>query len=275
MNISNAKLDKQSAKFVASPNTSGKFSEDLPDTIVIHYTAGSSAESSVRTLTNPKVKASAHMVIGRDGSATQLIPFDTIGWHAGESAWEDRRGLNKYSIGIELDNAGRLTKSGEQFISWFGRSYPEQEVIEAVHRNEEKPAYWHRFSEQQITKTYDICELLIDTYDIKLILGHEEISPGRKSDPGPAFPLDKLRERLLYADRSDQGEDEMAGIENPGVVTASMLNIRSGPNGDSKTIAQPLKKGTIVDIKDEQDGWYRVDVKMSGWVSKNFIHKTT
>ena len=275
MKISDAKLDKQSANFVASPNTSGEFSEDLPDTIVIHYTAGSSAESSVRTLTNSKIRASAHMVIGRDGSIVQLIPFDTIAWHAGKSAWGDRRGLNKYSIGLELDNAGRLTKSGEQFISWFGRSYPEQEVIKAVHRNEKKPSYWHRFSEEQITKTYEICELLIDTYDIKSILGHEEISPGRKSDPGPAFPLDKLRERLLHADRSDQGEDEMAGIDNPGVVTASMLNIRSGPKAGTQTIAEPLKKGTVVDIRDEENGWYWVDVKMSGWVSKDFIKKTS
>lgn len=273
MKIEHQRIDKESANFVESPNTSGKFGEALPDTIVIHYTAGSSAESSVETLTSPDVKASAHLVIGRDGKITQLVPFDTIAWHAGQSAWGDRKGLNKYSIGIELDNAGRLTKSGSQYAAWFGRTYPEEEVVHAVHRNEEEPSYWHRYSEAQITKTYDVCRMLIDAYDIKTILGHEEISPGRKSDPGPAFPLDKLRDKLLHADRSDQEEVAFEGLENPGQVTASLLNIRSGPSADNPTIANPLQKGTPVDILGESNSWYQVEVKLKGWVSKNYIEK--
>ncbi len=271
MEIKDEKLDKQFADFVESPNNSGHFGESLPDTIVIHYTAGSSAESSVDTLINPDVKASAHLVIGRDGSVTQLVPFNIIAWHAGKSAWGDRKGLNKYSIGIELDNAGRLTKSGTQYSAWFGRTYPEEEVVEAVHRNEETPSYWHRFTEDQITKTFNICRLLIDRYDIKTILGHEEISPGRKSDPGPAFPLDKLREKLLKTDRSDQEEETYKEFENPGEVTASLLNIRSGPSTSNKKIANPLQKGTTVDILDESDGWYQVEVRLKGWVSKSYI----
>jgi len=273
MKISNARLDEDTAQFEESPNTSGSFAEDLPDTIVIHYTAGSSADSSVETLINPEVKASAHMVIGREGSVTQLVPFDTIAWHAGESAWGDRRGLNRYSIGIELDNAGRLTKSGNQYSAWFGRTYSEEEVVEAVHRNEEEPGYWHRYTEAQITKTFDICRLLIDRYDIKTILGHEEISPGRKSDPGPAFPLDKLRDKLLHTDRSDQQEAKREKIVNPAEVSASRLNIRSGPSAANQTIANPLQKGTAVNILDETNGWYQVEVKMTGWVSKDFVRK--
>lgn len=273
MKITNARLDTDTAAFEKSPNTGGPFSEDLPDTIVIHYTAGSSADSSVRTLTDSQVNASAHMVIGRDGSVTQLVPFDTIAWHAGKSAWGDRRGLNKYSIGIELDNAGRLTRSGNQYSAWFGRTYPEEEVVEAVHRNEEAPDYWHRFTEAQITTTFDICRLLIDRYDIKTILGHEEISPGRKSDPGPAFPLDKLRDKLLHTDRSDRQEEELEKIASPGEVTASLLNIRSGPSTSTQPIANPLQKGTAVDIIDETDDWYQVQVTMTGWVSKNYVRK--
>lgn len=271
MDIKNEKLDKQSAKFVESPNNSGRFGESLPDTIVIHYTAGSSTESSVDTLTNPDVKASAHLVIGRDGSVTQLVPFNTIAWHAGKSAWGDRKGLNKYSIGIELDNAGRLTKSGNKYSAWFGRTYSEKEVVEAVHRNEEEPGYWHRFAEEQITKTFEICRLLINRYDIKTILGHEEISPGRKTDPGPAFPLDKLREKLLKTDRSDREEEIYGEYKNPGEVTASMLNIRSGPSTGNPKIANPLQKGTIVEILDESDGWYQVEVRLKGWVSESYI----
>lgn len=273
MDIKRGKLDDQTAKYIESPNESGAFGESLPDTIVIHYTAGSSAESSVSTLTNPNVKASAHLVIGRDGAISQLVPFDTIAWHAGESAWGDRRGLNQYAIGIELDNAGRLTKSGSKYSSWFGRTYSEDDVIEAVHRNEEEPSFWHRYTEEQITKTYEVCQLLIDQYNIKTILGHEEISPGRKSDPGPAFPLDKMRDKLLYADRSDMGEEKYKDYENPGIVTASLLNIRSGPSAENKKIANPLHKGTTVEILDESNGWYQVEVTLKGWVAGSFIDK--
>lgn len=273
MEIKKNKLDEQAAKFVRSPNDSGKFADSLPDTIVIHYTAGSSAESSVDTLTDPNVSASAHLVIGRDGSVTQLVPFDTIAWHAGDSAWGDRTELNHYSIGIELDNAGRLTKSGSHYASWFGRTYPEEEVVEAVHRNEEQPSYWHRYTEEQITTTYDICKLLINQYDIKEILGHEEISPIRKSDPGPAFPLDKMRDKLLHADRSGRQKDKFKDMENPGVVTASKLNIRSGPSASNQKIANALHKGTAVDVLKESDGWYQVEVKLKGWVAGSFVKK--
>lgn len=272
MDISGDRLDEQTAGFTESPNKSGKFAEGLPDTIIIHYTAGRSAESSIETLINPDVSASAHLVIGRDGKVTQLVPFDTIAWHAGRSAWGDRRGLNKYSIGIELDNAGRLIKSGDKYTAWFGKSYPEEDVIQAVHRNENEPSYWHRYTEEQITKTYDICRLLIKEYGIKTILGHEEISPGRKTDPGPAFPLDKMRDKLLHADRSDA--EEMEEVANPGVVEASFLNIRSGPSAQNQTISNPLQRGTVVDIKDEQDGWYQVEVKLTGWVAKKYIKRT-
>src|SRR5437868_7138213 len=98
MEIVNNLLQGTNVRFIQTPNTSGAFSNGLPDTIIIHYTAGSSAESSVKTLTTPSAKASAHMVIGRDGSITQLAPFNIVTWHAGESAYGTRSGFNKYAI---------------------------------------------------------------------------------------------------------------------------------------------------------------------------------
>jgi N-acetylmuramoyl-L-alanine amidase len=103
MKIENHLLSGEKIDFKNSPNISGKFKTGLLDTIVIHYTAGSSRESSVSTLINPGSKASAHLVIGRDGKITQLVPFDTIAWHAGNSSYKGRVGLNSYSIGIEID----------------------------------------------------------------------------------------------------------------------------------------------------------------------------
>ena len=83
--------------------------------IVLHYTAGTSAESSALFLTRPDVSASAHVVIGREGEVFQLVPFNIEAWHAGKSWYAGRGGLNRYSIGIELDNLGKLRFSGGLF----------------------------------------------------------------------------------------------------------------------------------------------------------------
>ena len=79
-----------------------------PDMIVVHYTAGTSARTAAEFLAKEEVKASAHLVIGRQGELFQLVPFDTEAWHAGRSCYGGRANLNRYSIGIELDNLGRL-----------------------------------------------------------------------------------------------------------------------------------------------------------------------
>ena len=272
MKISKHKIDTNYADFDEINKTSGTFEHGLPDTIVIHYTAGPSVSSAVNTFKDPSVKASAHIVIDRDGSITQLIPFNKIGWHAGESAWYDRTGLNNYSIGIEIVNAGRLEKTGSVWRSWFGKTFEENDVLCAVHRNEDHESWWHTYTEQQIVAVHELCREIMGIYDIKHILGHEEISPGRKSDPGPAFPLDKLRNRLLHSNRKDQDDHE--DDWKTGIVTASALNIRSGPTSSANTISEPLSRHTKVSILKEQNGWYNVEVKMRGWVSKNYIHTT-
>ena len=260
--------------FIKSPNHGGKFTQEYPDTIVLHYTAGSSAESSIRTLCNPKYKASAHLVVGRNGSVSQLVPFDTVAWHAGRSTYEGRSGYNKFSIGIEIDNAGPLTKRGNGYAAWFGKIYPADEVIGAIHPNESQSKFWQCYTEEQIEKVYEICNLLCDTYEMKNILGHEEISPGRKTDPGPAFPLEQLRRHILIHDRDEEGPEEFELLDttsNYGIVTANKLNIRSGPGTHMDKAGSPLEKGDKVEIVGENDGWYEVNVKTKGWVSKDYI----
>jgi len=273
MEIKDHLLEGSNIDFRQSPNHGGKFSGNSPDSIIIHYTAGSSAKSSIETLCNPKTKASAHLVVSRDGAVTQLVPFDTIAWHAGKSAYQGRIGFNKYSIGIEIDNAGRLTKSGSGYTSWFGRKYDVEDVVEAVHRNEREVGFWHSYSEKQIAAVSLLCETLIGTYSINAILGHEEIAPKRKSDPGPAFPLDKLREHLLNSDRSqEEAEDPVsASLKKTGLVTASKLNIRDSSNGNGRIVAPPLTKGSLVDIVGEQNGWYQIEYKTKGWVSGQYV----
>lgn len=271
MKISRHKIDPDIASFDEIDKTSGTFKEGFPDTIIIHYTSGPSLSSCINTFRDPSVEASAHIVVDTDGSITQLIPFNKIGWHAGESSWLDRNELNPYSIGIEIVNAGRLEKSGSVWRSWFGKTYTEDQVIRAKHRNEDHESWWHVYQEEQISSVYELCRQLMKTYEIRYILGHEEISPGRKSDPGPAFPLDKLRDRLLHSNRKDRDESDEKGVK--GVVTASSLNIRSGPSVSNEKIANPLSRNTEVQVLNEQNGWYNVEVKMRGWVSKKYIQK--
>ena len=112
--------------------------------------------------------------------------------------------------------------------------------------------------------------MLLKEYKIASILGHEEISPGRKLDPGPAFPLDKLRERILYPNRDAEGAAELAKPK-AGVVRANLLNIRHAPNATSEKIARPLPKGSKVKILRETDEWYYVAAEINGWVAKDYI----
>lgn len=77
--------DDTAVAFEQSPNVGGSIQ---PKFLVLHFTAGRSAQESVDWLKSKNAKASAHVVIGRDGSVTQLVPFDRIAWHAGASSWE-------------------------------------------------------------------------------------------------------------------------------------------------------------------------------------------
>ena len=268
MDIQDHKLIGDKVKQLSTPKNTKPFAPGMPDSIVIHYTAGRSGESSAKYLTRDNVKASAHIVIDRNGDIYQLAPFDIITWHAGKSTYQGRSGFNNFSIGIEIDNAGILEKLGNQYKSWFGKLYPESEVIQAVHRNETQPKYWHTYTEEQIQLTVDLCELLMGRYSsIKSILGHEEISVGRKQDPGPAFPLDKIR-NAFFEDKEETSENQDL---SEGYVDVPQLNIREMPSINSDLAHIPLEEGTKVKVLQKHNGWYKVESKIEGWVAGEYI----
>jgi len=247
--------------FEQTPNVSAgrKITQEL---IVIHYTGGPDAASSVRHLRNPASQASAHLVIGRDGDITQLADFTQRAWHAGRSRWQGQGDVNSRSIGIELDNAGRLTQVGSTYRAWFGRSYPEDQVLGASHKNESGMGWWHAFEEPQIEACLEVCQALVAAYDIQDIVGHDDVSPGRKSDPGPAFPLESVRSRVFGREGS---EPERV----VGVVDANRLNIRDAPGGN--LAGEPLPRGTEVEVLRREGDWLEVDVVRRGWVAARFI----
>jgi N-acetylmuramoyl-L-alanine amidase len=187
--------DGKLVDFIRSPNQSSGFE---PRFLVFHYTAGISASGAIEWFKNKAAAASAHFVIARDGAITQMVGLDKRAWHAGESKWGDLKGMNRYSIGIELANAGRLrrTESGE-WLSWTSTKIPPQDVLVAKHKAETVEAGWHVYPEPQIVAALQVAVALSAAFPIEGILGHDDIAPGRKSDPGPAFPLASIVSRVL------------------------------------------------------------------------------
>ncbi|MEL7367495.1 MAG: N-acetylmuramoyl-L-alanine amidase [Myxococcota bacterium] len=253
------------AHFHNSPNKSGPL---LPDTIVMHYTAGTSMSGAVKWLSNPRAKASAHIVLGRDGEVVQLVSFKEVAWHAGRSRWRGRTGLNNYSIGIEIVNAGPLIRHADgQYRTHFGKIISDPgEVVIATHKHESETRYWHNYTEAQLNKLEELVMALLDEYPpIREIVGHDDIAKGRKSDPGPAFPMERYL--TLVEPRQESRPDLM-------VVTARQLNVREGPGTQyDKLDFGPLKRGTEVRVLEREAPWAFVSMGegLEGWVSENYL----
>lgn len=245
-------------------------SASAPDSIIIHYTAMKSASSAVKVLANPETKASAHLVIAKDGKIHQLAPFNYRTWHAGVSQYNGRSSYNNFSIGIEIDNLGWLNKrnDGTYFRSDIGELEADRKVFKGRHWNPKvSKNYWEAYTEEQVASVIEVCKALKFAYGIREILGHDEIAPDRKQDPGPAFPMLEVRKEVFNEEFSDRSIESLS----QGEVTASKLNIRDSANGNAKTIADPLQKGQSVEIIEEKDGWYKVKVEIEGWVSKEYV----
>jgi N-acetylmuramoyl-L-alanine amidase len=194
MFIKDNKLFQQNISFLNCEKNTQKLHH--LDTIVLHYTAGSSGFSSAKYLARPDIKASAHLVIDRSGKIFQLVPFDIIAWHAGKSQHNGRKNLNKYSIGIEFDNSGKLSHAGGKFYTWFNKLVPRNQVYIHKKASNGNISYWHQYAQEQIQVGLQIVHLLIQQYNIQYILGHSQIATNRKLDPGPAFPMHQFQKLL-------------------------------------------------------------------------------
>ncbi|MBW3535090.1 MAG: N-acetylmuramoyl-L-alanine amidase [Gemmatimonadetes bacterium] len=270
MRIEDDKLvhdDGTPVPFRPSPNVGGALD---PRYLVMHFTAGRSAEESINWLVNPDARASAHVVIGRDGGVTQLVPFDRVAWHAGRSQWRGLSGLNAHSIGIELDNAGRLRDQGDKWCAWFGRPYDDDVVMVASHPHENDVCGWHTYPEVQLEAALEVARAVVRHYQLEDIIGHEDIAPGRKVDPGPAFPMGSFKARIM-------GRDADAPLR---YRTTAALNIRTGPGSQHERLpGSPLARGTVVEPVRTQGTWWLVDVvdedadegDLQGWVHSRWL----
>ena len=127
--------------------------------IIFHYTGMKKESQAISRLTNIQSEVSCHYLIKNSGQIVKLVPDLYIAWHAGKSSWRSFKSLNKNSIGIEITNPGHEFN-------------------------------YKKFSKKQIFSILELSKFLIKKYNIdkKNILGHSDIAPERKKDPGEKFP---------------------------------------------------------------------------------------
>lgn len=257
--IRNHKL--QYAHYVPTPNGGGIIT---PRFIVMHYTAGANADSAVRTLTRKGSGVSAHITLGLNGTVYQHAPFNVKTWHAGPSRHMGYSGLNSHSIGIEVVNLGWLRRSGDFYVR-DNLKIPVRklETIEAPNpRVGSGKLYWPLYTNAQIEALETLTKELVEKYNIIDIVSHEEIDTrGWKTDPGPAFPMQRFKNLLSHRD--------LDGDEY--VVTASSLNVRGGPGTRYEKVAEPLKRGQVVTSQDVRGDWVRISE--DGWVHGGYLRR--
>ena len=262
--IKNHRVD--GAAYISSPNKSGKIT---PIFIVQHYTAGYSAESAINALTRKGSGVSAHITVDLDGTITQHVPFNVKAWHAGPSKWMGYTGLNSHSIGIEIVNIGwlRVLADGDFQDSYGNRRaedyFPHGVILATSPRAGSGVFAWPCYPPAQLQAVEDLTAALCGKYNIKDIVSHEEIDTrGWKTDPGPAFPMNRMTQHLR-SDRQDDSEQWE--------VTASSLRVRGGP-GSAYTILRNLVAGQQVEILSRNGDWGQID--SDGWVHTGYIRRT-
>jgi N-acetylmuramoyl-L-alanine amidase len=179
------------APYVPSPNVGGALS---PSLLILHYTVSWPGAAVVRAFQSTATKASAHLVLDLDGMFTQMVPFDTQAWHAGVSEWKGRKGCNGFALGIEIVNPGPVFRRATAWKDINERAW--SLPVESHDPPKGFPKTWTRwasYTEAQLVSLEAACRELCREYAITEIVGHSDVSPGRKFDPGPAFPMGRIR----------------------------------------------------------------------------------
>ena len=146
-----------------SPNFEPR--KTVPDMIVLHYTGMPTGEAALARLCDPASKVSSHYLVEEDGRVFRLVPEERRAWHAGVSSWKGETDINGRSIGIEIVNPGHE----------FGyRAFPEAQVTAVIELLTDIRTRW--------------------AVEDGFIIGHSDVAPDRKDDPGELFPWKQLAE---------------------------------------------------------------------------------
>lgn len=198
-----------------SPNFGPRRDDARPELIVLHYTAMGSATGARDWLCNPDAEVSAHYVVAPDGTIWQLVIEAMRAWHAGAGEWQGRADVNSRSIGIEICNTGSTPFAN-----------PQMEAVEALLRG--------------IMKRWNIPP--------EGVIGHSDMAPGRKIDPGPRFDWARLAKsglaRATPAGVAPQTRDFEALAHAAGYTAAAPIEVKLKSLRDRHA---PWRKGPICD----------------------------
>lgn len=169
----------------------GKYPKGYPEGCIVHFTAGQADKSAVAY---GRKMGYSYMHIDPMGVITQSTPLDEWGCHAGDSYWEGLgHGVSQHLVGIEVACAGKLTKiDKQQYQSWFGKKYDEAAVrYFQQDRDNVQAGYYQKYTQAQETALIHLILWLKtnnpDVFKIEYVLGHDEVAPSRKNDPGAAL----------------------------------------------------------------------------------------
>jgi len=203
--------------FIDAPSPNFDTRKGPPDSLVLHYTGMPTGEAALERLRDPAAKVSSHYLVEEDGRVFRLVPEERRAWHAGLSFWKGRDDLNSASVGIEIVNPGHE----------FGyRPFPDAQVAAVIALVADVRSRW--------------------TIEDDRIVGHSDVAPDRKDDPGELFPWKRLAEAghgLWVEPPAAPGEPLGEGEEGAGVFALqaglTRLGYDNAPTGkfDAHTTA--------------------------------------
>ncbi|MEO1974792.1 MAG: N-acetylmuramoyl-L-alanine amidase [Paracoccaceae bacterium] len=231
--------------------------EITPSIVILHDTAGrlEAGNSAAYLASNNSGKVSVHFVLERDGTITQLVPTNRRANHAGKSSFHGRDWCNGFSIGIEIVNPGKMSGTVQSARAWWGETFAAGDDfdLEHVETPEHGAGVWMGYTEAQLDALVSLLEVLFrDIPTLTDITTHWYVSPGRKVDTNPLFPLERIRARILGRDdpaeiEAEEGSEtcdgDMVQVETHG----DTLNMRRWPSFNPNVIAAILD-GTIVPV---------------------------
>ena len=235
------------------------YGEITPSIVILHDTASRlTIGNSAAYLRDNPAGVSVQFVLERNGFIEQQVPTNRRAGHAGKSTFHGRSDCNAFSVGIEIVNPGRMTwanKSAGTARAWFGQVFADgidgdiTEITTPQHGN----GVWMSYTEVQLDALQTLLAALFDGIPtLKDITTHWYVSPGRKVDTNPLFPLEHLRARILG--RDDPADLEAEAQSGP-VPTATMLRIKaaSGLNmrrwpSFNPNVIRAIPQGTVVPV---------------------------
>lgn len=205
-----------------SPNFDNRPEDMLINTLVLHYTGMSSAKDALDRLCDINAKVSSHYMVEEDGEIHQLVHENKRAWHAGISCWHGRASVNDFSIGIEIVNPGH---------EWGYRTFPEIQMESVI----------------------ELCKAILSRHHIPAnnVVGHSDVAPNRKEDPGELFDWKWLA-------------NEGIGLWPEGVVIKNPAKVIITPGEESTAVASVQKMLADYGYHIRVDGYY-------GWKTESVI----